>query len=213
MEILPRQIRAARGLLDWHQKDLALRAGISDISVVNIEKGKTNPQPQTIDKIMRAFQLEGIVFTPSGVDLKDETVQILDGENWFLDVLDDVYFSLMDKPDAELLIECGDERRSPPDVVNRIRKIRNAGIKMRVLVEEGNTHLMAPLQEYRYIPKQYYSNYVSLIYADKFCVSAVNHTRSIIFKDNTLADTRRNIFNLLWSSLEQPKETSCEERF
>ena len=214
MEIQPRQIRAARGLLDWLQRDLAARAGISDISVVNIESGKTNPQPQTVDKIIRAFEAEGIVFTKQGVELRDETVQVLSGEDWFLAVLDDVYFTLMDKPDAELLIESGDERLSPPEVINRVRKIRNAGIKMRVMVEEGNTHLMGALKEYRYIPSANYNNQVSLIYGDKVAVCTDSSSaKSIIFRDALLAKARRNMFDLLWEFLEQPTESTAHERF
>lgn len=214
MEISPRQIRAARGLLDWLQRDLAARAGISDISVANIETGKTNPQPQTIEKIKRAFEAAGIVFTAHGVEQRDETVQVLSGENWFLDLLDDVYFTLLDKPDAELLIECGDEKKSPEAVVQRIRKIRNAGIKMRVMVEDGNTFLMGPLKEYRYIPKERYSNNVTLIYGDKVAVSTDPvHTKSIIFRDSILAQTRRNMFELLWEVLDKPTTSTSEERF
>ena len=213
MEISPRQIRAARGLLDWLQKDLAARAGISDISVVNIETGKTNPQPQTIDKIMRAFEAEGIVFTKQGVELRDETVQVLSGEGWFLSVLDDVYFTLLDRPDAELLIESGDERLSPPEVINRVRKIRNAGIKMRVMVEEGNTHLMGGLKEYRYIPRKHFNNYVALIYGEKVAVCTQGNTKAVIFRDPLLAKTRRNMFELLWDMLDSPEESSANERY
>lgn len=213
MKISSRQIRAARGLLDWLQKDLAARAGISDISVVNIETGKTNPQPQTVDKIIRAFEAEGIVFTKQGVELRDETVQVLSGDDWFLAVLDDVYFTLMDTPDAELLIESGDERLSPPEVINRVRKIRNAGIKMRVMVEEGNTHLMGALKEYRYIPRRHFNNYVTLIYGNKVAVCTQGNTKAIIFRDPLLAKTRRNMFDLLWEVLAQPKESTANDRY
>lgn len=56
-----RQIRAARGLLDWTQGDLATASGIAVGSVKNFEGGKTGANPQTVVALQKALQDAGII--------------------------------------------------------------------------------------------------------------------------------------------------------
>lgn len=207
------KIRAARALLDWGQRDLAERSGVSHMAITNLEQGKTEPQSETIEKIQNAFELAGVIITPKGVEYKDVTVTTMDGDGWYLRLLDDVYYTLLDKPDAEYLTMCADDKVSTPDVNNRLKKIRNAGIRMRQLVQEGNTYLMGALKEYRYIPKEQFRNNVSLIYGDKVAVITEHGTKAMVFKDADLSATWRNIFDVLWNKLEEPKESTARERF
>lgn len=207
------KIRAARALLDWGQRDLAERSGVSHMAITNLEQGKTEPQSETIEKIQNAFELAGVIITLKGVEYKDVTVTTMDGDGWYLRLLDDVYYTLLDKPDAEYLTMCADDKVSTPDVNNRLKKIRNAGIRMRQLVQEGNTYLMGALKEYRYIPKEQFRNNVSLIYGDKVAVITEHGTKAMVFKDADLSATWRNIFDVLWNKLEEPKESTARERF
>lgn len=213
MKISVSQIRAARGLLDWSQKDLAERAGVSDISVLSYENEKRTPHQGTLEKIIGAFELAGVVFTSKGVEFKEEMVTAIEGEGWYLRLLDDVYYSMLDKKDAEILFICSDDKKSPPEVNNRLKKIRNAGVRMRQLVEEGNTCLMGPLNEYRYVPKERFNNYVSLIYGEKVAVCTGLNSKAMVFKDPMLAATWKNIFNLMWDTLKQPEKSDASERF
>ncbi len=213
MKIEVFKIRAARGLLGWGQKDLAERSGLSSTAIASLEQGKTEPHIETLEKIQTAFDLAGVVFTQNGVELKGQTVTTMDGDGWYLRLLDDVYYTLLDKPDAEYLTMCADDKVSSPEVNNRLKKIRNAGIRMRQLVQEGNTYLMGALKEYRYIPKGQFRNNVSLIYGDKVAVITEHGTKAIVFKDADLAATWSNIFDVLWNKLEEPKESTARERF
>jgi transcriptional regulator with XRE-family HTH domain len=58
------QIRAARALLRWEQKDLADASGISLPSIKRLEtqKGELAAQPRTIDALRRALVAAGISF-------------------------------------------------------------------------------------------------------------------------------------------------------
>src|SRR6516164_2049814 len=49
------QIRAARGLLDWTQKDLADRANVPLSQIRNIERGVLDPRASTLAAIEAAF--------------------------------------------------------------------------------------------------------------------------------------------------------------
>jgi transcriptional regulator with XRE-family HTH domain len=60
--IKPSQCRAARGLLDWSQQDLATRAGVGLVTVHQLEAGSTQPRRATLDVIRRAFENAGVDF-------------------------------------------------------------------------------------------------------------------------------------------------------
>lgn len=62
----PAQIRAARALLGWKQTDLAEAAGVSEISVKNIERGATDARGSTLGKIQSAFEAAGLEIIPAG---------------------------------------------------------------------------------------------------------------------------------------------------
>ena len=55
------QIRAARGLLNWSQGELAERAGVSKQSVTRIEIGATDPRLSTMAALYQAIRSAGVV--------------------------------------------------------------------------------------------------------------------------------------------------------
>ncbi len=63
--LTPAQIRAARALLGWKQADLAERAGISEVSIKNIERGATDARASTLGKVQAAIEEAGIEIIPS----------------------------------------------------------------------------------------------------------------------------------------------------
>lgn len=60
------QIRAARALLGWRQRELAAAAGVSEISVKNAEGGTVDLQASTLGAIQTAFDRAGVVFLDAG---------------------------------------------------------------------------------------------------------------------------------------------------
>jgi DNA-binding XRE family transcriptional regulator len=56
------QCRAARGLLDWSQLELAERSDLSESTVRDFEKGRRTPSQSNLDAIQRAFEDAGIEF-------------------------------------------------------------------------------------------------------------------------------------------------------
>ena len=58
----PAQCRAARGLLQWNQVDLAREAKVSVVTVRNFENEKTVPQRASLDVIRRALEKAGVEF-------------------------------------------------------------------------------------------------------------------------------------------------------
>ena len=60
--LIPAQCRAARGLLDWTQQELADRAGVGIVTVRQLEAGSSEPRRATVDVIKRALREAGVDF-------------------------------------------------------------------------------------------------------------------------------------------------------
>ncbi len=63
-------------MLDWKQTDLAKAAGLSEMSVKNVEKGQKDSRMSTIHSIRSALEAAGILFIDQngngpGVRLRD----------------------------------------------------------------------------------------------------------------------------------------------
>ena len=74
--ITPEECRAARGLLDWSQADLAEKAAVGIVTVRQFEAGAHAPRRATMDVIRRAFEAAGVEFIDkngggSGVRLRE----------------------------------------------------------------------------------------------------------------------------------------------
>ncbi|MFN3687576.1 helix-turn-helix domain-containing protein [Salinarimonas sp.] len=66
--ITAEQVRAARALLRWEQKDLADKSGVSHPTVVRLERdpGPLKGYARTVAAIREAFEREGVVFLMKG---------------------------------------------------------------------------------------------------------------------------------------------------
>lgn len=69
--ITPATCRAARGLLDWRQIELAKRSGVWNTQISDYERGeaKTGISQASVDMLQMTFEEAGIVFLVEGVVL------------------------------------------------------------------------------------------------------------------------------------------------
>ena len=216
-----RQLKSAMALLDWNIDDLVQYSGISKptISAINqckTEEGMEKFNLKTINSIVGAINDAGVRFTDNGTEEITYPVYFTSGdthEEAYLELLRDVRRHLRNAENPELLIQHADDRVSPPSVNALYRELRKSGIKMRQLVRSGNTYLMGDISEYRYVPKDMFMNRVSLIYGDRFSNETGNVLKGIIHEDAIQARIQRNNFNMLWDTLEQPTESTADERF
>lgn len=76
MNITASQIRAARGLLDWSQQQLATTANVGLSTIRGFETGKRVPIANNLQAIRTALETAGIIFIDQngygpGVRLRD----------------------------------------------------------------------------------------------------------------------------------------------
>jgi predicted transcriptional regulator len=70
-----RQLRAARVLLGWEQKDLAAAASVAVGTIRRMEgfEGEIRGQHGTVQRVQRALEAAGIEFILGGLRLRDQT--------------------------------------------------------------------------------------------------------------------------------------------
>jgi len=214
-----RQIRAARALLDWSQEDLAKTSGLSIATIRKIEAGHISPRDKTMEAIVAALEEAHIEFTDStGVRLKSNEITMIEGEDSYLRLLDDVYHTLKDKG-GEVLIWYADNSISPQAVIDNENRMRKNGIRFRFLIEEGDTHIYYPLNEYRWVSKKYFRNSVIEIYGDKVGLNlypnmSTQQIKSVVLIQSApLAEAMRNAFNFMWENCRKPTITTAKETF
>jgi transcriptional regulator with XRE-family HTH domain len=60
--LTPAQCRAARGLLDWSQQELAEKARVGVVTIRQLEAGVNEPRRATVEVVRRALQMAGVEF-------------------------------------------------------------------------------------------------------------------------------------------------------
>jgi hypothetical protein len=126
-----------------------------------------------------------------------------------LHVLDDIYYTLKETK-GEALFSCVKDAISDDVTLQKELFLRRAGIKFRSLVEEDDTYLLYPLDEYRYIPKRYFVNNTQIVYDNKIAILINGNEKALVLENEIYAEVQRNLFNLIWSGHKQPKTTTTE---
>jgi transcriptional regulator with XRE-family HTH domain len=204
VQIKGRQVAAARQLAGWTVAELADRVGIVKSTIVNIENTAVQPHKGTIADIVQAFAAAGVEFIEGGVRWTGDLIKVIEGEDAYLRLLDDVYQTLHRKPGSEVLSICTDDAVSPQQVVQAIQRWHDAGIRCRFLTRESATRFDFPLREYRLIPEKFYTNSVMVVFEDKVATLSDASNSVIIVRDLDQADMLRGLFEMIWLQSPSP---------
>jgi len=200
MTVNPEQIRAARALLDWSRDDLATATALSADTIRRIESGSLQPRTSTIAAIKAAFETRGVEFLPrNGVARRDDTLNVIEGKDCYIKLMDDIYHTLKDVG-GEVLFFCADERTATPESLLAENRLREAGLRFRNLIEEGNDRVIGNPEEYRTIPSAFFHNELQITYGNKVAHCLGTKERVIIVNDKSWATMARKTFDLIWHS-------------
>jgi len=210
----PKQLKAARAMAGLSIEQLAKEAGLNKGTIANFENNeeKINLRNATTEQIVNALAAHRIEFTPNGVQEKQQVIQLLEGEDTYLKVLDDIMDTLAAQ--GEALFFCVNNRLSSPAVVQRQVSMRRAGIRMRFTAEHGDTYLRYPLEEYRWMPTDRFINIPVIVYQNKVAIALQSDCKRMMIVDNDqIAEQQRQVFNIFWEIGEQPPQSTAEERY
>lgn len=205
ISITPEQCRGARAMLGWSQPELAERSRLSVPPIVTFESDEGgNPAKRTMERIVRAFMLAGIGFTPSGgIEPQNSVITVLEGDNANAKLLEDIYQTLKDKGGEVLIAGLAepDDGNTPlrDFIAAHIERLQAAGISERILIETGDTNIIAPAHWYRWATARNFSDTPFQLYGDKLAMIDWGPPQQItILNHRRYATTFRNLFNQAW---------------
>lgn len=214
MLVSPKQIRAARALLNWTAKDLASRVRMSPATVSMIENEQTDGSIASITAIYDAFTRAGIEFLDgNGLRQKGNTITTYQGNDGFTDFLMDVLSSVQSGP-TEICVSNVDEREfdkwgTPQDNEHYRQEMAKIDTyTFRILVREGDTHFTASkYAEYRWLPYDLFGEISFYTYGDKTAIISFedNDFNAFVLSHPRITAFYKKEFNRLWASSKEAK--------
>jgi DNA-binding XRE family transcriptional regulator len=210
--ITGRQIRAARGLLDWDATMLAEKAGLTRATVGRIESDLVQPQEKTLASIIHVFDIHGIEFLEDeGLRVRKKQVRIFTGKAGYKQFLDHIYDTVkkcgrirqFNVSDSKTLPYAKDHAAAH---LERMKSIPN--LDARVLTIEGDTSFPAAYCQYRWLDKANKILIPYYVYNDYIAQSIYksDHTIEIIsIHSKLLAERYVEQFEHFWDSAHIPK--------
>ena len=213
MMLSARQIRAARGLLEWSSKELAGKVGITQATLSKIETELAQPQERTLSSIANVLDMNGVEFLDGdGVKMRQSEVRVFSGKNGYRQFLDHVYdtlkkggrirqFNLSDSGNLSFVDEFGKAH------LERMAQIDDLDAK--VLTQEGDTDFPASYCEYRWIDKHDANLAPFYIYGDNVVLPMYesSHKREwVSINSKLLAERYALQFDQFWENASLPKK-------
>lgn len=219
MFIVPNQIRAARGLLDWTVAELGEKVGVGATTISAIETGRSAGSLEVLTAICYAFQSAGVIMTEDGgVKPFRGSIQTYGGQMGFRSFIDDVYETSKNSDNPDICVTNTDEKlydqwlgSYEPYHVNRMAALGH--VKPRVLIKEGDLNpCRVEYVEYRCVPKHQFSDVSLYIYDCKsaFIEFLENDVVVTVVNNKAVTDSLRKMFEYVWSNMSA--ETENENR-
>lgn len=199
------QIKAARALLKWTQKELAAHAGLNDDQVQNFEGGRSKSL-DVLESIYTAFMMNGIEFTDGeGVRKKATQIYTLTGRNNFLRFFDEMYEEVKNikelyacNVDEELFDKWLGEVSE--DHTRRMEEIDN--LVCLTLVEEGKDYFpCASYTKYKWVKKTHFEPSPFYVFGNKVVILLFEKDVSIIvIHHEDVARAYKKQFLMAWET-------------
>jgi len=206
------QSRAARGLLNWSQPDLAERCGVHVQTISSFEQDIGSPTKRTIQKITQTFEREGIEFSESGDGVKRNEASVIkyEGAEGFRRFMDEVYLVAKTQGGEICLYNAKPENWIKWLGVEwnamhsaRMKEIAHK-INFKITVREGDTQFLGrDHAEYRWVPRKLWDERSFYAYGDSigFLDFEEDSVEVFILNHKRFADSFRALFNIAWNNV------------
>ena len=202
------QVRAARGLLNWTQSELADKCNLTKATIANIENDKHHLTSKTANKIHQAFRSAKVEFLINdGIRSKFDIVKTLDGREGVIYLLNDIYDSVKDVGGCVKI--SGIEKKSLTKIINneylemhenRMEKVNNLSSKI-LSSDEAEDIEYKSYREYRQIPSEYFFPLPIYIYDRKVAFVMLDPLRVLLIENFHLFLVNSNQFDMIWDNI------------
>jgi len=214
-----KQVRAARVLVGWEAQDLADKTGLNRETIFKIERGTANPKPETMAKIVKVFDDHRVEFLDDlGVRIKPDGIQVLQGREGLIALLEDVYDMCRRGQAGEVVMSGISEDSFQENLgsfddsyIDRMSALDN--VNMRCLIEEGDHNFVSSsYAQYKWAPKNQFKAVPFYCYADKLAIilfSPAAQLKIYVIKAEEVAQAYRYQFESMWNEAKViPEEVS-----
>ncbi len=203
-----RQIKAARALLDWSQRDLVKVSGLSLAAIRKIELGYISPRKKTMDAISGALQFAGIEFMErDGVRRRSENICIFDGAGCGEEFFDELYKAAR-KSKTEILIAASTAMAfSKLCGLKNFQKLNNLcdlceGVSIKCLACKGAGEGKVPSAVHvRVLPRNYSDIGMLCIYGQKLAIAVPKGesiSKIIVVESSKLSAFAKDAYLNVW---------------
>ncbi len=206
------KVKAARQLLNWGQEDLAEKSEVSASTIKSFEQGKRPLSEKNQLAIVRTLAAYGVEIGEVHVGYIRNEVSSYVGKDGFAQFFDDVYATAKNGGEVRVsnvkesdFLKWEDERADFH--TERMKNIK--GLDFKILVEEGDENLAASgYAEYRWLPKDKFSDIPLYIYGNKVAVIVFeeNYVEIFVIRQPRVADYFKRRFMRLWPSAKKIKQ-------
>ena len=212
--ITKEQCRAARSFLGLKQAELAEDCGLSKTAITHFESGLFNPRADNMNNIMSALEGRGIEFVGDyGVQKRQTIFKMLEGENMYLDLWDDIFDTMKRRQGGEVLISYVNERdpfqQHPEALSAHLKRLKEHKITERLLACEGDNFFIQDEECYRWLPKSVFNaGSTTFLYGGKVVLQFWNNQLCLIIENKNVYDEERQRFEYLWENALIPESVT-----
>ena len=215
--ITSRQIRAARGLLGWEAIELGKRTDLNPKTITNIEEGRTQPQANSIERIVKALADAGVEFTANeGVRIKPNDIEIFEGLDRFT-AFNDFFYEQVKSHGGDICLSVTDERffaKYMPNTIEhyeRMQKLYDAGVfkSFRILANESNFATQYSYNSYKRWRDVSISPVAYYTFANCLALISFVHTTPpyvVVIQSAPLANAYTLAFDAAWAAADEPPQ-------
>lgn len=199
------QIRAARGLLNWTQRDLAEAAGLSVRALNMIELGQTVPRNETLQHLCAALEAHQVSFSADhGVRLLKDRLEIekFSGTSAKEILIEDILKQTRWRPGNVHYAGPDEEEFTKIDrrLIDKFyREMHARGLKEKILMPRGNILLISRPSCYRWIEMEAIGHVAFSVYADTVVFLTGERGEQLVFiRNQMMAEYFLKHFKAMW---------------
>lgn len=211
--ITGRQIRAARGLLEWKAEDLARKAGLTRVTISKVESDVVQPQERTLKSILEVFDRNGVEFLDDeGVRIRKNEIRVFSGKAGYRQFLDHIFETMKDH--GGRICQMSGESKYLPYAedymsVHLDRMAQIDDLDARVLSLEGDTDFLASYCQYRWLDESFAALVPYYVYGDYVVQSihdAAYKKELVSIRSKLLAERYIRQFDFYWDKASVPSK-------